>query len=67
MSKWNGNDYNKKDFHYARTSQEAFGQRLTKADFETLDNDTWDKVVFVACIVTGIILYVGFGFLEWAK
>ena len=51
--KWNGHEYNKRDFHYARTSQEAFGQRLSKDDFAETNNK-WDAVVGVVALILAV-------------
>ena len=49
------------DFHYARTSQEAFGQRLSKDDFAET-NDKWDKVVGVVAIILAVcVLLLEYG------
>lgn len=39
---------------------------LRREDFAE-DKSTWDSIIFYACVVIGVVLYVGFGFLGWAK
>jgi len=60
MNKWNGHEYNKRDFHYARTSQEAFGRRLSKDDFAET-NAKWDIVVGVVSLIIAVCVIL----LEW--
>ena len=38
---------------------------LTKADFEC--EPIWDRVIFFSCIVIGIIIYIGYGFMGWGN
>lgn len=62
--KWEGVDYKSKDFHYARTSQEAFGKRLSSKDFENESKwaDVGDIAVVVVCLVIAVyLMFFGWG------
>jgi hypothetical protein len=48
--------YNRDDYHYARTSREAFGHSVSKEDFDLYEhNHKWDTVVGVAGILIAIL------------
>ncbi len=53
MSRFDG--YNRNDFHYARTSREAFGDKFY---VEEEEHQSVKAVVFIVCIVLLVTLSV---------
>ena len=48
--------YNRNDFHFNRTSRDAFGYNLSAADFEDPNQDVSIAAKVAAVIVVGIIV-----------
>jgi hypothetical protein len=54
--------HNRGDYYYPRTSREAFGEPLYKADLDDLEsiyarNNRLDKVVAVVALVVAVIFF----------
>lgn len=61
---WLGTEYKRRDYYFARTSQEAFGVQAKPEDFVTdshvvHDEPTWVEVSIACLFVLGLV-YVSF-------
>lgn len=67
-NQWQGTEYKLRDYHFPRTSREAYGRQLKEEDFEqddvTLSHDVHvgDVMVVVMCLFIAVyVMFFGWG------